>query len=200
LAARHGPEPRLKAIAVFCGARPGKRPAFASAAQELGAEMARRKLKLIYGGGALGMMGTLADAVLQGGGEVIGVLPHGLARKEFAHERLTALHMVETMHERKGRMEQLADGFLALPGGFGTLDELFEIATWAQVGLHQKPIGLLDTDGYWSGLKAQIDRAVEEGFVTAPLHQVMVIEREPAALVERLLQHQPPDPYVKWLR
>jgi uncharacterized protein (TIGR00730 family) len=160
--------------------------------------MAKRGLSLVYGGGALGMMGALADAVLDAGAKVTGVIPHGLARREFAHARVTTMHRVDTMHERKALMERLSDAFIALPGGFGTLDELFEITTWAQIGLHEKPIGLLDTGGYWEGLKLQIARALKEGFVAEGLDRLLVVEREPDALLDRLLEHVPPPPVVKW--
>jgi uncharacterized protein (TIGR00730 family) len=188
----------IASIACFCGARDGAQPHFRDAARALGGELARRELQLVYGGGALGMMGALADAVLEAGGKVVGVMPHGLARAEFLHRRLTALHRVDTMHERKALMEQLADAFIALPGGFGTLDELFEIATWSQIGLHHKPIGLLDTDGYWEGLQLQVARAIKEGFVAKHLDRLLVVDRQPATLLDRLIEHAPPEPVVKW--
>ena len=188
----------INSIACFCGARDGDRPLFKQSAKALGQGLADRGFTLVYGGGALGMMGTLADAVLEGGGQVIGVIPHGLARAEFAHGRLTELHRVQTMHERKALMEKLADAFIALPGGFGTLDELFEIATWAQIGLHQKPIGLLDTDSYWAGLHQQIERAITEGFIARHLDQLMVVERDPTKLLDGLVAHAPPAPILTW--
>jgi uncharacterized protein (TIGR00730 family) len=188
----------IAAIACFCGARDGLQPAFRESAQKLGRALAERKLHLVYGGGALGMMGALADAVLEHGGQVTGVIPHGLARAEFEHPRLTALHRVETMHERKALMERLADAFIALPGGFGTLDELFEIATWSQIGLHEKPIGLLDTKGYWQGLQLQVARAIEEGFVAKHLDRLLVVDERPAVLLDRLVAHAPPAPVVQW--
>ncbi len=190
----------IKAVACFCGARDGARPIFREAARQLGRGLAERGFTLVYGGGSLGMMGALADAVLEAGGQVFGVIPHGLARAEFAHARVTALHRVETMHERKAMMEKLSDAFIALPGGFGTLDELFEIATWSQIGLHQKPIGLLDTDGYWDGIQAQIQRSIAEGFIAEHLRELIVIEREPQKLLERLIAHSPPEPVVKWIK
>lgn len=190
----------IKAVACFCGARDGARPIFREAARQLGRGLADRGFTLVYGGGSLGMMGALADSVLEAGGQVFGVIPHGLARAEFAHARVTALHRVETMHERKAMMEKLSDAFIALPGGFGTLDELFEIATWSQIGLHQKPIGLLDTDGYWDGIQQQIQRSIAEGFIAEHLRELIVIEREPQKLLERLVAHSPPEPVVKWIK
>jgi uncharacterized protein (TIGR00730 family) len=186
------------AIACFCGARDGKNPKYREAAAALGREMAKRGQSLVYGGGSLGMMGALADAVIDAGGQVTGVIPHGLARREFAHPRITTMHRVDTMHERKALMEKLSDAFIALPGGFGTLDELFEITTWAQIGLHEKPIGLLDTEGYWEGLHTQVERALKDGFVAEHLENLLVVEREPIALLDRLVNHVPPPPAVKW--
>jgi uncharacterized protein (TIGR00730 family) len=188
----------VRAVCCFCGARDGNDPRFRKGAAALAKAMAARGLTLVYGGGALGMMGALADAMLDAGGEVTGVIPHGLARREFEHPRVTTLHRVNTMHERKALMERLSDAFIALPGGFGTLDELFEITTWAQIGLHEKPIGLLDTAGYWEGMRIQIARSLKEGFVTNGLEKLLVIENEPEALLERLLAHVPPPPVVKW--
>lgn len=188
----------IASIACFCGARDGARPIFREAARTLGQAMAERNIELIYGGGALGMMGALADAVLEGGGKVTGVIPHGLARAEFAHARITQMHRVETMHERKALMEKLSQGFIALAGGFGTLDELFEIATWSQIGLHHKPIGLLDTDGYWAGVHQQIDRGIREGFIAKHLQELMVVESDPTKLLERLVTHVVPAPAVQW--
>jgi uncharacterized protein (TIGR00730 family) len=190
----------IQAITCFCGARDGNQPIFRESARALGRAMARRNLQLVYGGGSLGMMGALADAVLDAGGTVTGVIPHGLARAEFAHAGVTTMHRVETMHERKALMEQLAHAFIALPGGFGTLDELFEIATWSQIGLHAKPVGLLDVDGYWEGLHLQIARAVKEGFISAELGKLMVIEADPEALLDGLIAHSPPPPVVKWIK
>jgi hypothetical protein len=165
----------------------------------MGRELARRGLGLVYGGAAQGLMGAVADAVLEGGGEVVGVIPHGLASQEFAHPRLTRAHFVGSMHERKALMESLADAFVTLPGGFGTLDELFEMLTWAQLGLHQKPIGLVDTQGYYAPLMAWIHGALAQGFVPRELEEVLVVAPSPHALLDRLLVHRPPEPPVKWL-
>jgi len=188
----------ISAITCFCGHREGNKPAFKQAAARLGAAMARRGLQLVYGGGGVGMMGALAGAVLDNGGTVTGVIPHGLTSQEFAHPRLSAMHKVDTMHERKALMEQLGHAFIALPGGFGTLDELFEIATWSQIGLHQKPVGLLDVLGFWDGLLLQIQRAVADGFIPGELGKLLVIDEDPDRLLERLLAHAPPPPVVKW--
>ncbi|MEW5742919.1 MAG: TIGR00730 family Rossman fold protein [Myxococcota bacterium] len=189
----------MRRVCVFCGSRPGSSPAFREAAAALGQALARRGLGLVYGGAAQGLMGAVADAALDGGGEAIGVIPHGLARQEFAHPRLTQVHFVGSMHERKALMESLSDAFVALPGGFGTLDELFEALTWAQLGLHAKPIGLVDTEGYYAPLVAWIRGALDRGFVPRELEDALVVEKTPLALLDRLLAHRPPESPVKWL-
>jgi len=152
-------------VAVYCGSADGSNPAFRAEATALGKAIAAAGLGLVYGGANIGLMGAVADAALAGGGEVIGVLPEVLAGKEIAHEGLTALELVPTMHERKARMAELADAFLVLPGGYGTLDELMEAVTWAQLGLHSKPCILINTAGYWDGLLAFLDTAVAAGFL-----------------------------------
>ncbi len=154
-------------MCVFCGARFGNDPGFARVARETGETLARRGYGLVYGGGRVGLMGVLADAALAAGGEVIGVIPSSLATAEVAHDRLTRLHVVETMHDRKALMAELSDGFIALPGGFGTMDEFCEILTWRQLGIHHKPIGLLDYDRYYDELLSLFDRMQHDGFVTA---------------------------------
>lgn len=189
----------MRRVCVFCGSKPGASPAFREAATGLGRALAGRGLGLVYGGAAHGLMGAVADAVLDGGGEAIGVIPHGLARHEFAHPRLTQVHFVGSMHERKALMESLCDGFIALAGGFGTLDELFEALTWAQLGLHDKPVGLVDTDGYYRPLVAWLDGALAQGFVPKAFERALVVDAEPAALLERLLVHEPPASPVQWL-
>jgi uncharacterized protein (TIGR00730 family) len=150
-----------------------------------------RGIGLVYGGGSVGLMGVVADAVLAGGGEVIGVLPRGLARKEYAHPGLTELHLVGSMHERKALMASLADGFVALPGGLGTLEEILEVFTWAQLGIHQKPLGLVDVNGYWAGLLSLLRHAVQEGFVRAEYAALLLVEPTPAALLDRFAAWQP---------
>ena len=163
----------MRRICVFCGASPGRSPGYLELAASVGAGLASRGIGVVYGGGRVGMMGAVADAALAAGGEVIGVIPRRLVDRELAHRGLTELHIVETLHERKAMMAALADGFIALPGGLGTLEELAEVASWAQLGLHAKPIGLLGPDGYWDALIAWLDHAVAEGFVT-PGHRDLV--------------------------
>jgi uncharacterized protein (TIGR00730 family) len=170
----------VRRICVFAGSSAGARPEYAAAAQSLGREMARRGLGLVYGGASRGLMGILADAALAESGEVIGVIPRGLFQREVAHRGLTALHEVESMHERKALMADLADGFIALPGGYGTFDELFEIVTWAQLGIHAKPIGLLDVRDYFTPLLALVERSAQEGFVP-PAHIALLPRAETPA-------------------
>ena len=157
----------LRRICIFCGASPGRDPAFAAAARAVGARLAERGIGIVYGGGRVGLMGALADAALEASGEVIGVIPQGLVDRELAHRGLTELRIVATLHERKAVMAELSDAFIALPGGLGTLEELAEVTSWAQLGLHAKPIGLLDVGGYWDPLLAWLDGAVENGFLAA---------------------------------
>jgi uncharacterized protein (TIGR00730 family) len=182
----------MKRICVFCGASAGKDPRHAEAARRLGRTLAERRLELVYGGGSVGLMGVLADGALAAGGTVIGVIPQVLQIRELAHRGLTTLHVVASMHERKARMADLSDGFVALPGGMGTLDELAEIMTWAQLGLHQRPVGLLDAGGYYRPLIAFFDEAVAAGFIR-PEHRAMLqVERDPAALLDRFETWVPP--------
>ena len=155
----------MRRLCVFCGSAVGGRPVYAEQARQLGGLLAARRIGLVFGGGHIGLMGVLADAVLAAGGEAIGVIPQALMDKELAHRGLTQLHVVGTMHQRKALMADLADGFAALPGGFGTGDEFFEILTWGQLGLHAKPIGLLNTAGYFTPLLAWLDQMVAEGFL-----------------------------------
>ena len=155
-----------RSVCVFCGSAPGARPSYSAAARELGGALARAGMTLVYGGGRLGLMGIVADAVLQGGGRVIGVIPRMLIERELAHPNLTRQHVVNTMHERKTLMAELSDAFVGLPGGMGTFDELVEIVTWAQLGLHAKPVVLANIDDYYRSLYAMLDNAVAEGFVT----------------------------------
>ena len=156
-----------RSICVFCGSAPGARPSYSSAAEELGRAFAERSITLVYGGGRLGLMGIVADATLKAGGRVIGVIPRMLIERELAHPALTRQHVVGTMHERKTLMAELSDGFVGLPGGMGTFDELVEIVTWAQLGLHAKPVVLVNVDNYFAPLYGMLDYAVKEGFVTA---------------------------------
>ncbi len=189
----------MKRLCVFCGSSAGRDPVFATAARELGAAIARKGWGLVYGAGNVGLMGVLADAVLAAEGEVIGVIPEALVAKELAHRGLTELHIVASMHERKALMAELADGFVAMPGGFGTLDEFCEILTWAQLGLHRKPCGLLNVAGYFDPLLQQMERAVAAGFVRAEHRDLFVVETEPKKLLQRLVKFTPPK-VEKWIR
>jgi uncharacterized protein (TIGR00730 family) len=190
----------VKRVCVYCGSRDGARPIFKQRAAALGAALAKRGIGLVYGGAKVGVMGAVADGALGAGGEVIGVLPHGLARVEFAHEGLTQLHYVDTMQERKQLMADLSNGFVACPGGFGTLDELFECLTWSQIGLHGKPVGLLDVDGYWKPLVAQIEIMVREGFLAEQMQRAVHVRDDPDALIDALKAAEPPEPVVKWIK
>jgi uncharacterized protein (TIGR00730 family) len=188
----------IRRVCVYCGANVGARPAYAEAAQRLGRLLGERGLGLVYGGGNVGLMGVLADAALLAGAEVIGVIPRALMARELGHQGCTVLRVVETMHERKAVLAELADAFVALPGGLGTLDELFEAMTWAQLGLHQKPIGLLEVDGFFAPLVAYLDRAVTEGFIRAEHRAALTVAAEPEELLERFAAYQPPS-VGKWL-
>jgi len=175
----------VKRICVFSGSSPGARPEYRQAAADLGRVLARSGLALVYGGAKVGLMGVLANSALEAGGEVIGIIPRRLVDREVAHGGLTDLRIVETLHERKAEMSATSDGFIALPGGLGTLEELAEVASWAQLGLHAKPIGLLGPPGYWDALLGWLDHAVAEGFI-APGHRALVdLDPDLAALLER---------------
>ena len=178
-------------ICVFCGSQMGASPRYREAARDFGTLLAGRGLGLVYGGGDVGLMGVLADAVLAAGGHAWGVIPRSLADREVAHAGLTELEIVTSMHERKARMADLADAFVALPGGLGTLDELFEIWTWAQLGIHAKPIGLLNVLGYFDPLLAFLDRTVEEGFVRPEHRATAAVDDDPARLLDRMLAQLP---------
>jgi uncharacterized protein (TIGR00730 family) len=189
----------VKRICVFCGSSVGVRPAYASAARAMAAELVRRRIGVVYGGGGIGLMGVLADAMLEGGGEVIGVIPRPLASKELAHTGLTEMRVVESMHERKALMASLADGFVAMTGGLGTFEETLEILTWSQLGIHRKPIGLLNVDGYYDGLLAMLAHAIAEGFVPAEYRALSVTASSPAALLDLMESWRPPDFPGRWL-
>ncbi len=183
-------EPR--SICVFCGSRPGARTSYGAAAESLGRAIASRRLTLVYGGGSVGLMGILADAALAASGRVIGVIPEALATKELAHSGLSELRVVASMHERKALMADLADAFAALPGGFGTLEELLEIVTWAQLGIHAKPVALLNVDGFFDPLLAFLDHAVVEGYVSAWDRALILESHDAETLVLELMGHRPP--------
>jgi uncharacterized protein (TIGR00730 family) len=176
----------LTSLCVFCGSNPGHDPRFAQAASALGALLARRGTSVVYGGGHTGLMGALADGALAEGGSVIGVIPEGLAERELAHRGLTEQHVVTTMHERKAMMARLSDAFLAMPGGLGTLDELFEVWTWAQLGFHKKPIGLLDVDGFFRPLIELTKKITAAGFAREEHLELVLVDHEPERLLDRL--------------
>jgi uncharacterized protein (TIGR00730 family) len=188
----------MRRICVFCGSSSGDRPEYRAAAEELGAELVRRNIGLVYGGGNVGLMGVLADAVLQAGGEALGVIPENLMAREVGHKGLTKLHVVRSMHERKALMADLSDAFVALPGGFGTLEEFCEVVTWAQLGLHVKPCGILNVLEYYSPLLAMFDHAVEERFLKTE-NRALVLARESAADLLEALEEWRPLQVEKWL-
>ena len=177
----------------------GARPAYRDAAQRLGELLAERRIGVVFGGGAIGLMGVLADAALSKGGEVIGVIPESLVRREIGHRGVTKLHVVETMHQRKALMADLSDAFIALPGGYGTLEELCEAITWSQLGIQQKPCGLLNIEKYWDGLLAVLDHAVDEGFVRPENSRLVLVAQTPERMLERLSEWTPPNHIEKWL-
>jgi uncharacterized protein (TIGR00730 family) len=181
----------VKRVLVFCGSSPGARPEYVECATELGRVAAARGLEIVYGGASVGLMGALADGALAAGGSVIGVIPNRLVEAEIAHPGLTELHVVETMHARKALMGELSDAVIALPGGTGTLDELFELFTWSQLGLHRMPISLLDVDGYWQPLLRFLEHAVNERFLRAEHFETLLVERSPDVLLDRLAAHHP---------
>lgn len=188
----------IRRVCVFCGSSPGRAAAFGALAARLGTALAQARVGLVYGGASVGLMGRLADAALEAGGEVIGVIPQALVDMEVAHDGLADLRIVASMHERKAVMADLADAFIALPGGIGTLDELAEVLTWAQLGLHSKPIGLLDVDGYFAPLLSYLDGAVQAGFLQ-PMHRSMLlVEDDPQQLLVAFRTYQPPPPF-KWV-
>jgi uncharacterized protein (TIGR00730 family) len=182
----------MRRVCVFCGSSAGVDPAYAESARATGRLLAERGLGLVYGGGNVGLMGIVADAALAAGGEVIGVIPEALMRMEVGHLGLSRLHVVATMHERKALMADLSDAFIALPGGIGTLEELFEVWTWGQLGLHPKPLGLLDVAGYYGHLHAFLDHTVAQGFLKNRHRAMVAVESEPVHLLARLAAYQPP--------
>lgn len=191
--------PSINRLCVYCASNPGRDPAFAAAAAELGALLADRRIGVVYGGGSVGLMGVLADSVLAAGGDIIGVIPHHLEDREVGHAGLTEKHVVASMHERKQLMADLADGFVALPGGFGTLEEVFEVLTWSQLGLHRKPIGLLDVAEFYTPLLAFLDHAVDVGLLR-PQHRASIVPIDGVAdVIEALEAWSPPPDLPKWI-
>lgn len=193
----------MKTLCVFCGSNAGRAPEFSAAAQTLGQTLAKRNITLVYGGGNIGLMGILADACLAAGGEAIGIIPQALMGKEVAgrsvdHRALTRMEVVDSMHARKARMAELADGFIALPGGFGTFEELCEILTWSQLGFHAKPVGLLNVAGFYAPLLALFDRAVAENFMRQQNRDIALVESDIDRLLERMAAYRA-EPVSKWL-
>jgi uncharacterized protein (TIGR00730 family) len=189
----------MRRICVYCGSSVGNRPEFAAAARRLGTAMAERGLELVYGGGGIGLMGVIADAALIAGGRVTGVIPRTLVAREQAHPGGVAMHYVDTMHERKAKMAALADAFVAMPGGYGTLEELFETVTWAQLGIHKKPCALYNVGGYYDPLLEILDRAVVDGFIKPEFREFVFHEQDPERLLDRLATHRLPAVPI-WLR
>ena len=185
-------------LCIFCGSSPGRNPAFADAARTLGAALAARDIGVVYGGGNVGLMGVVADATLAAGGRVTGVIPHALVTRELAHQGLTCLHVVNSMHERKALMARLSDGFIALPGGFGTLEEFCEAVTWTQLGVHAKPCGLLNVAGFYDGLLAFLEHARAEEFLRPTHGEIVVADADPATLLDRLAAWRAPV-VTRWL-
>ncbi|MEM9038103.1 MAG: TIGR00730 family Rossman fold protein [Actinomycetota bacterium] len=188
----------ITSLCVYCGSSPGHDPVYVETARALGRHLAERSVRMVYGGGAVGLMGRTADAVMAAGGEVTGIIPVGLFSREIAHQGLTELVEVDTMHTRKREMFDRADAFIALPGGLGTLEELAEILTWSQLGVHNKPVGVLDVDGYWQPFFDLLDRAVAEGFMKEENLALLVRGTDPAELLDALAEHDAPV-VDKWL-
>ncbi|PZP26395.1 TIGR00730 family Rossman fold protein [Pseudomonas kuykendallii] len=187
----------LRSVCVFCGASTGRDPVYREAAERLGEEIARRGMTLVYGGGAVGLMGIVADATLRAGGEVIGIIPQSLRDAEIGHPGLTRLEVVDGMHARKARMAELSDAFIALPGGLGTLEELFEVWTWGQLGYHAKPLGLFEVMGFYGKLGAFLDHLVNEGFVRPPHREMLQLSDSASGLLD-LLDAWRPSVVPKW--
>jgi len=188
----------FKRLCVFCGSSHGTNPAYEEAARNLGGELARNDIALVYGGGNVGLMGVIADAVLANGGNVIGVIPEALMAKELGHKGIQDLRVVKTMHERKAMMAELSDGFIAMPGGIGTFEEFFEIVTWAQLGFHAKPCALLNVNGFYDPLLHLIDHAIAECFVKAKQRDLVLVESDCSKLLDRMTHHQMPQE-PKWI-
>ena len=194
------PKPtHFRRLCVFCGSSKGARDVYGHAAQQLGKELAQRRIELVYGGGNVGLMGVIADAVLAAGGHVIGVIPEQLMARELGHKGIQDLRIVKTMHERKALMAELSDGFIALPGGFGTLEEFCEAVTWTQLGLHAKPCGLLNVNGFYDGLLQFFEHALSEEFLKPTHRQIVVADADPVSLLDRIVNWHAPA-VTQWLR
>ena len=188
----------MKNICVFCGSSKGANSAYSEAARQMGLALVRRRIGLVYGGGNIGLMGVIADTVLESGGEVIGVIPCALEEKEVAHAGLTKLHVVGSMHERKALMAELSDGFISLPGGFGTFEEFCEVITWSQLGIHAKPCGLLNVEGYYDALINLFDTGVEERFIRPEHRRIVLVDTNPERLLDQMRDFRAPQ-VGKWL-
>lgn len=188
----------MQAILVYCGANPGTKPIYKKTAEKLGKVFAENNIRLIYGGGSVGLMGIVADSVLANNGQVTGIIPHFLDRMEVGHKNLPEMHKVETMHERKALMEKLCDGIITLPGGYGSMDELFEILSWSQLGLHQKPVGLLNVNGFYDHLLKQLDVMVEEGFLKAENRALVIVADNIEELMDKMSNFKA-SYHEKWL-
>ncbi len=192
------PARQIQRLCVFCGSSSGTRPVYAEAAAQLGGDLAKSKIALVFGGGRVGLMGILADSVLAAGGQAIGVMPRALVEKEIAHTSLTELHVVESMHQRKSLMADLADAFLLLPGGFGSWEEFCEVLTWLQLGIHRKPCAILNVAGYYNGLLSLADHALAEGFLRPAHHRMVIVADHPQAALSQLTSASIPSE-VKWV-
>lgn len=188
----------VKSIAVFCGSREGYSEQYMSTAWELGQTLAAKNIQLVYGGAKVGLMGAVADGVLDNGGKVIGIIPEFLRTKEIAHEGLTELLLVQTMHERKLKMHDMSDGIITLPGGWGTMEEMFEMLTWAQLGLHQKPVGLLNINGFYDSLKALSDNMVQEGFLQECTNEMLLVSSSITDLLDQIEKYEAPE-VTQWI-
>ena len=188
----------MKSVCVFCGSSPGHDPVHAEGARAMGTAIAKRGPTLVYGGGAVGLMGIVANSALEAGGEVHGVIPRALREKEVGHNKLTRLEVVETMHIRKARMAELSDGFIAMSGGIGTFEEIFEIWTWSQLGIHGKPLGFLNIDGFYDALAAFLDNTTKAGFMWQAHRDMAMMETDPAALLDKMEAYKP-QTQIKWV-
>lgn len=188
----------MKSVCVFCGSNPGNDPVYAAGATAMGVEIAKRGMTLVYGGGAVGLMGIVANAALEAGGRVHGIIPRALREKEIGHNGLSELEVVDTMHTRKARMAELSDGFIAMPGGIGTFEELFEVWTWGQLGIHSKPLAFLNIAGFYDPLASFLDGTVEAGFLKQNHRAMAMTDTEPATLLDRMEQYVP-SATIKWV-